>query len=61
MSSTKKDNIKENTNQFKENTDRYLEQQRQQFKDIVSNVSNTTEKINENVNKFQSYNSSIKT
>ena len=53
MSSTKKDNIKENTNQFKENTDRYLEQQRQQFKDTASNVSYTTGKINENVNKFQ--------
>ena len=39
MSSTKKDNVKENTNQFKENTDRYLEQQRQQFKDTASNVS----------------------
>ncbi len=40
MSSTKKDNIKENTNQFKENTDRYLEQQRQHFKDTASNLSN---------------------
>ena len=40
MSSTKKDNIKENT-------DRYLEQQRQQFKETASNLSNTTEKINE--------------
>jgi len=59
MSSTKKDNIKENTNQFKENTDRYLEQQRQQYKDTVSNVSNTTEKINENVNKFQDDNRRI--
>ena len=59
MSSTKKDNIKENTNQFKENTDRYLEQQKQQFKDTASNVSNTTEKINENVNKFQKDNRRI--
>ena len=59
MSSTKKDNIKENTNQFKENTDRYLEQQRQQFKDTASNVSNTTEKINENVNRFQDDNRRI--
>ena len=47
MSSTKKDNIKENTNQFKENTDRYLEQQRQQYKDTASNLSQTREKINE--------------
>jgi hypothetical protein len=55
MSSTKKDNvIKESTaNQFKETTDRYLEQQRQQFKDTASNISDTTEKINENINKFQ--------
>ncbi|MGH9979972.1 MAG: hypothetical protein ACRD6U_00285 [Nitrososphaeraceae archaeon] len=59
MSSTKKDNIKENTNQFKENTDRYLEQQRQQFKETASNLSNTTEKINENVNKFQDDNRRI--
>ena len=40
MSSTKKDTVKENTNQFKENTDRYLEQQRQQYKDTASNISN---------------------
>ena len=59
MSSTKKDNIKENTNQFKENSGRYLEQQRQQFKDTASNVSNTTEKINESVNKFQDDNRRI--
>jgi gas vesicle protein len=56
MSSTKKDNVKENTNQFKENTDRYLEQQRQQYKDTASNISQTTEKINESVNKFQENN-----
>ena len=56
MSSTKKDNVKENINQFKENTDRYLEQQRQQYKDTASNISQTTEKINENVNKFQENN-----
>ena len=60
MSSTKKDNtVKENINQFKENTDRYLEQQRQQFKDTASNVSNTTEKINESVNKFQADNKRV--
>ena len=45
MSSTKKDNIKESTNQFKESTDRNLEQQRQQYKDTTSNLSQTTEKI----------------
>ena len=56
MSSTKKDNVKENTNQFKENTDRYLEQQRQQYKDTASNISQTTEKINKSVNKFQADN-----
>jgi hypothetical protein len=57
MSSTKKDNIKESTNQFKESTDRYLEQQRQQYKDTVSNQ--ITEKINESVNKFQDDNRRI--
>jgi predicted HicB family RNase H-like nuclease len=45
MSSTKKDDVKEITNQFKESTDRYLEQQKQQFKDTASNVSDTTEKL----------------
>ena len=45
MSSAKKDNIKESTNQFKESTDRNLEQQRQQYKDTTSNLSQTTEKI----------------
>jgi hypothetical protein len=59
MSSTKKDNIKESTNQFKENTDRYLEQQRQQFKDTASNISETTDKINESVNQFQDDNRRI--
>ena len=39
MSTTKKEiTLRENTNHFKENTDRYLEQQRQQFKDTTSNV-----------------------
>ena len=59
MSSTKKDNIKENINQFKETTDNYLEQQRQQYKDTASNISQTTEKINESVNKFQDDNRRI--
>ena len=47
MSSTKKDNVKESTtNQFKETSDRYLEQQRQQqYKDTASNISDTTKKI----------------
>ena len=59
MSSTKKDNVKENTNQFKENTDRYLEQQRQQYKNTASNISQTTENINESVNKFQADNKRV--
>ena len=59
MSSTKKDDIKESTNQFKETTDRYLEQQRQQYKDTVSNISQITEKFNENINKFQEDNRRI--
>ena len=61
MSSTKKDNVKESTtNQFKETSDRYLEQQRQQqYKDTASNISDTTKKINENVNKFQEDNRRI--
>ena len=59
MSSTKKDNVKENTNQFKETTYKYLEQQRQQYKDTASNISQTTDKINENVNKFQEDNRRI--
>ena len=53
MSSTKKDNVKENINQFNETTEKYLEQQRQQYKDTASNICQATEKINENVNKFQ--------
>ncbi len=60
MSSTKKDNVKETTtNQFKESTDRYLEQQRQQYKDTASNISQTTDKINQSVNKFQEDNRRI--
>ena len=59
MSLTKKDDVKENTNQFKETTDRYLEQQRQQYQDTASNISQTTEKINQNVNKFQEDNRRI--
>jgi hypothetical protein len=64
MSSTKKDNIvKEtttsNTNQFKESTDRYLEQQRQQYNDTASNISEITENINQSANKFQEDNRRI--
>jgi ABC-type transporter Mla subunit MlaD len=59
MSSTKKDNVKENTNQFKETTYKYLEQQRQQYNDTASNISQATDKINENVNKFQEDNRRI--
>ena len=59
MSSTKKDNIKETTSQFRESTDRYLEQQRQQYNDTASNIPKTTEKINESVNKFQDDNIKI--
>jgi hypothetical protein len=53
MASTKKDEVKVNTNQFDESTDRYLEQQRQQVKDTTSNLSQTTEKFTESVTKFQ--------
>ena len=45
MLSTKKDNIKENTNQFKELQTNGLEQQRQQFKDTAYNVSNLQKKL----------------
>jgi ABC-type transporter Mla subunit MlaD len=53
MSSTKKDNIKENINQFKESTNKYLDEQNQQIRNTASNVSKTSENINESVNKFQ--------
>jgi hypothetical protein len=59
MSSTKKDNIKETTSQFRESTGRYLEQQRQQYNDTASNISETTNKINQNVNKFEEDNRRI--
>jgi hypothetical protein len=57
--SSKKDPKESTDNQFKETTDRYLEQQRQQYKDTASNISQTTEKINQNVNKFQEDNKRI--
>jgi hypothetical protein len=53
MSSTKKDNVKENINQFKENTEETLEQQRRQSNEASFNIDQTTKKINENVNEFQ--------
>ena len=59
MSSTKKDNIKESTNQFKETTNKYLDEQNQQMKNTTSNLSETTDKINESVNKFQDNNRRI--
>jgi len=59
MSSTKKDNVKENMKESKETTDRYLEEQTQQYKDTASNLSQATERINENVNKFQDDNRRI--
>jgi hypothetical protein len=58
MSSTKKDNIKESTNQLKESKDKYLEKQNQQVEDAASNMSYTTDKINESVNTFQDENRS---
>jgi len=59
MSSTKKDNIKESTNQFKESTNKYIDEQNQQIKNTTSNLSKTTDKINESVNKFQDNNRGI--
>ncbi|HLN35804.1 MAG TPA: hypothetical protein VK250_11065 [Nitrososphaeraceae archaeon] len=59
MSSTKKGDVKENTNRTKETTERYVEQQKQQYKDTASDLSEATEKINENVNKFQDDNKRI--
>lgn len=53
MSSTKKNNTKETINQFRESTDKYLEQQRQQYNNTVSNISEMTNKINQNINNFQ--------
>jgi gas vesicle protein len=53
MSSTKKDNVKENINQFKENTEDTLGQQRQQSKETASTINQTTDKINQSVNEFQ--------
>jgi regulatory protein YycI of two-component signal transduction system YycFG len=44
---------KESTNQLKVSKDKYLEQQNQQITDAASNISYTTDKINESVNKFQ--------
>jgi len=55
MSSTKKDDVKEKTSRTKETTEGYLEQ----YKDTASNLSQATEKINENVNKFQDDNRRI--
>jgi hypothetical protein len=59
MSSTKKGDVKENTNRTKESTEKYLEQQKQQYKDTASDLSQATEKFNENVNKFQKDNRRI--
>ncbi|HJS65445.1 MAG TPA: hypothetical protein VJ767_11400 [Nitrososphaeraceae archaeon] len=59
MSSTKKGDVKENTNRTKESTEKYLEQQKQQYKDTASDLSQATEKFNENVNKFQNDNRRI--
>ena len=59
MASTQKDEVKVSTNQFKESTDRYIEQQRQLVKDTTSNLSQTKEKINESVNKYQDENRRI--
>ena len=61
MSTTKKDKtIKETiTDELKESTNSYLEQQRQLSKDTASNISQNTENINENVNKFQEDNRRI--
>ena len=61
MSSTKKtDDIrKENIDQVNESTNKYFDQQKQQFKNTAANVSDTTEKIAQKVNKFQEDNRKI--
>ena len=53
MSSTKKDNIKEITNQIKESTTKYLDEQNQQTKDTTSDISDTTNRVNENISEYQ--------
>ncbi|MDX1373894.1 MAG: YtxH domain-containing protein [Nitrososphaeraceae archaeon] len=59
MSSTKKNDIKENTSKLKDTTDKYLEQQKQQVQDTIDDVSETTTTINENANKIQTDNQKV--
>ena len=59
MSSTKKNDFKENTSKLKDTTEKYLEEQKQQVQDTVDDVSETNATINENVNKIQRDNQKV--
>ena len=51
--------IKKQSNNTKEETDKFLDQQRQQIANTTSNISDTTNKITNSVNDFQQTNRAI--
>jgi hypothetical protein len=58
MSNLEKENKKQ-TNNVKEETGKFLDQQRQQIANTTSNISDTTNKVANNVNEYQQTNRAI--
>jgi len=58
MSNLKDENRKQ-SNTIKEGTEKFLDQQRQQIENTTSNISSTTNKVNDNFNKYQRTNNEI--
>ena len=58
MSNLKDENRKQ-SNTIKEDTEKFLDQQRQQIENTTSNISSTTNKVNDNFNKYQRTNNEI--
>ena len=54
-----KDENKKQSNTIKEETQNFLDQQKQQMANTTSNISNTTNRVNDNFNTYQKTNNEI--
>ena len=54
-----KDENKKQSNTIKEETEHFLNQQKQQMANTTSNISNITNRVNDNFNEYQKTNNEI--
>jgi hypothetical protein len=59
MTNLENENKKQSNNTIKEETGKFLDQQRQQIANTTSNISDTTNKVANNVNEYQQTNRAI--